>query len=363
MARLGIFHQPAFQRIRRMVQNHAVGRIVSRLFDQHICQHGDDGPLAVGHYIYHIILRYIFTSDLNNQIRQPLGGKKLINTVRIGKNRVRIVTTVQIECAKPRGGNSRPPRPRPQHIGDVGGGISKGSTTFGIIHIQRIVPVVVLKLQLILAIITNGLHFLFIILLISIIGNMGFVPQFLDIHFFPVILLVRNPVVIRHRLVAPVKRNNRRTTRRGDFFLCLFVVHHHEILPFMRVEVSTVKALTQTRNNAIFLVLIRFTHIIHTMHQYDDTGHGAGNRHIAGLGRFPKIFMHRHIVSGSYARSIRTVFFIRHEHNSSVQISRSVASSRGEHPSLSVSPSMMSPAALLTRNFCLVRICSGSSEA
>lgn len=236
---LNIFSQPTFERVRGVIENDAVNRLISRLLHQHVCQHGDNRPLTVGHDIDNVISCYVFCTYLKNQIRQALCGKELVNPVRIRKNRMGKITIIRMQRYNPCCGRCESPRAWPQHIRNIGCRIRKGAAALGIVHIKRVTKIVVLVFKRPLAVITQIRFFLRIILLVSVERQMCLRLELAD--FIAIALLICAVFFMRYRLIAPVKRDNRRAARRRDFLLRFFIVRHDEVIPFMRVHICPVK--------------------------------------------------------------------------------------------------------------------------
>ena len=218
-----------------MGQNGAVNGIITSLLHQHISQHCNDSALAVRHDVNHIVLCNWLFSDLNNQIRQPLSGKKLIDAVRVGKDGVGEIAAICMQRHKTGGSDGNATGPRAKHVRYIGGCIGKRATTFGKVDIERIFKAVVLKCKRPFTVITQRGLLGFVIFLVGVVRDVGVAAQLSD--FVPITLLVSAPLLMRNRLIAPVKGDNGRTSRLTDFLLRLFVVGHDEIFPLVRIQV------------------------------------------------------------------------------------------------------------------------------
>ena len=63
----------------------------------------------------------------------------------------------------------------------------------------------------------------------------------------------------------------------------------------MRVKILTIKTLTQSRKNALLLILVRLAHVVHAMNQDHDPRHRARHANATGLGHLTQIFVYRDI--------------------------------------------------------------------
>ncbi|OMP13356.1 hypothetical protein COLO4_01835, partial [Corchorus olitorius] len=109
----------------------------------HIRQHGNDGALAVRHYIDGVVTCTGVLPDFQNQIRQPLSSKKLINAVRIAVNRVGKVPAVKFAAVDPRHPDGPTVRAGPQHVRNAGGCVSKGAAILRCCQVQYVAVVIV----------------------------------------------------------------------------------------------------------------------------------------------------------------------------------------------------------------------------
>ena len=80
-----------------MIQDDTVHLLIICLLNQHICQHGYDGSLAVRHDIDDIVTGFLRLADLNNQISEALSGKKLVNPVGVFIDGVSVIPVIHMQ--------------------------------------------------------------------------------------------------------------------------------------------------------------------------------------------------------------------------------------------------------------------------
>lgn len=237
----------------------------------------------MGHNVNHIFRRNRLTSNLNNQIRQPLSGKKLVNAVRVFINGMGKIAIIEVQRGKSRSGNAEATGAGPQHIRDRRRRVGKGPAPLGKTLIKCVLKVIVLVLKRPFSVITQRLFIRLVIFLVRIIGKMRFVTQLPD--FLPVALLVRPVVSMRNRFISPVKRDDGGTPWSDNSV----------VFPFVGVKILPVKSLTQPGKYTFLLVLVGFTHVVHAMDEDHNAGHRARYPDVARLGDFAQGFVYRNI--------------------------------------------------------------------